>query len=1092
MSGERMKPGTIWAAALMLAALLCVSQHTHAAAQPMIEPNAQAMPLLPFLDFLLDENMDMDIEDAAKATGWQPLRPAKLPLSEGILWLRFTIGPLAPDARPQTYLLDPGPGIPGKPTLFTPFDNELSGRLEWRAVQPGQRNIFLLPEAGPESQICYIKLNGLPGPWFAPMIRTPQNAATNWGSLAHTGAVLSLGIVMLLCLLRGISEKGEWRYWTALFVAAALAQALIGMPQLNEYWTAYNLLAVLCPGLALMLLPHVGRHLLEARAHSKAIDIQLFLLSLPGALLALLPLVPGWNWLFRWADLWPLATIIFVPTALGAWLAKLPGSGRYLLACLLPPLFTAFGLAGAEFGMQANLLASAPAWGIALAALLLVTAAAPQNATARRDKKAGKKAALPDMQMPAPDSAAPADEIINLDHPLADPNLRLVPPQHEEQLPPPVIEYEPAPATQTAPQPAVNDCEAREMAMRAPLDDLMRESAALASCALPPSARQYAANIGLAAEKLARIISRQEDIPNPAQESRPHKKEPFNLQRVLRNAHDSVASGTEYSGNALSWYMPPHLAELYNGDGEALEETLRLLLESSARATSHGVIKLSARRVPNSPEPGHILFTVSDNGDGYPPRDRSSLALAKAWELAGKFNGFLSVDSSQHGSEIAFSAHFDQLNESDAEKERGRMPRAVIACDDPGDRRHLARVIETLPAMIDEASNPGEAIQYQREHPTSLLITKGRLARPSSADMIGEFKRIANDAGFAACYALAITEDDSQWILLKASGFTHAMLEPVDPDVLRRTVAKLAQPPGSLEQAAVAAAPEQGDASTAGDGEDKAPTMLIEQDLSIASSFEGPEWLGEPEPAEESDTGQTQPESRNVDLRDDAAHTEQTPADAHKDKTADAQPDVERPHFNAPESAIEWVGEPTPVRAPRKTSTENITSQPDGSADGGQQAGDVSKPIPEGASGSLEDFIIGVSEEDSKASVNAFMHNSADMVTNTLSQMLNGQSQKQEPLHPDPAIAALLERLDREMTRASAAFAEKNADEVAQAAALITKDAEEFGLRVIARLSSCVERAARAPDLAALQDILPDLQSGIERNKITLTHKNSH
>lgn len=1100
-------------AALLVCAILCCDHKTQAASQPMIEPHAQAMPLLPFLDYLLDESLAMDIEDASAATGWQPLILSRLPRAEGILWLRFKIAPLAPDARAQTFLLDPGQSIPGEVTLYEPIASELSGRQEWRPSQPGQRNIFLLPEAGPDAQICYIRMNGLPGPWFAPMIRTPHNAATNWGSMAHTGAVLALAVVMALCLLRGFSEKGQWRYWTALFVAAALGQAILGMPQISDYWTAANLAAVLCPGIALMLLPHVGRHMLNAAAHSKSIDIQLFLLSIPGAILALLPLVPGWDWLFRWTDLWPLAAIIFVPTALGAWIAKLPASSRFLLACAIPPLCVAGGLVAQEFGGDANLLASTPQWGIVLAALLLITAAAPQKREA--EKPAQKPAALPEMKL-AEEKPKQNEPIIDLEHPLDDPNLRLLPPQQDDA--PEVIEYSVPQGPEQLPEECASLREAMELALREPLEDLMRDTAALSACALPPSARQYVAGLQTSAERMAKVISGQQLLPEAVKNTRPPADEPFNLQRILRNAHDSVASGAEYSGNALSWYMPPHMPQLYNGDAVALEETLRLLLESATRATTHGVIKLSARRVPNSPDPGHLLFTVSDNGEGYPPKDRSSLALARAWELAGQFGGLLNVDSSEHGAEIAFSVHFEPLDDEEIEKENAKLPHVVLACDDPGDRRQLARIIEALPGSISEASHPGEALQCQRERPTSLLITKGRMARPSSADMVSEFKQIARNAGFAACYALAITEDDSQWALLKASGFTHAMLEPIDPDVLRRTVAKLARArEESSQDKAAQPSRDQGDA---------APTMLIEHALGIASSFEGPDWLGNDEPLPDANTSpaaNTQPAGRNAetipshaDENTSAASNTQAAgrsaecvtgqnspsapaaqANASPASNRDAQPQVAdatpkapdahqtasgdapkmHPHYSAPASAVEWVGEPMPIGS---------HMVPDNSPEPQETS---AQPAPESGTNSLEDFIIGAEPAAGTKKVDEFMQNSASLVTSTLSSMLTKESAEPEIRHQDPAIEALLQRLDRAMTNATGAFDAGNAAGVADAAAMITRDAEEFGLRVIARLSSCVERAARAPDMAALKAILPDLQSGIERNKITLLQK---
>ena len=496
-------------AAVLLFCALCFGWGG-APAQTMLPaaPTTSSTPLLPYLDYLLDETGTMDVEEAAapdKAGDYRPLALKDLPRETGVMWLRFTLAPLPEGARPATLLLDMGESVPGMPMLYEPVSNSLSGALEWRESSPAQRNVLLLPEAGKEPLTCYIRLDGLPGLWFAPMLRTPQDAATNWGSLSRTAAILALGVVMLLCLLRGLSEKGQWRVWTALYVGVALGQGLMGMPASGSGHIGLGESgAVLAPGVALMLLPHVGRHLMRTRERSRALDIQLLLLSLPGAVLALLPLVPNFGWLTRYLDLWPLGTLIFVPTALGAWIMGLGGAKRFLLGCLLPPLFVAGGMLGLDSGFAPNLLASAPLWGTALSALIIAATRAPHDtAVAQADSTAAKAV------------RREADGTITLDQPLDDPNLRLIPPG--PPMPSDDSEADASaarPDPQTAPHAGLlSDLSPNfppnllEDALRLPLDRLMREGAALGHCALPPAVRQYAENMLGAARQMADIVS---------------------------------------------------------------------------------------------------------------------------------------------------------------------------------------------------------------------------------------------------------------------------------------------------------------------------------------------------------------------------------------------------------------------------------------------------------------------------------------------------------------------------------------------------------------------------------------------------------
>ena len=51
----------------------------------------------------------------------------------------------------------------------------------------------------------------------------------------------------------------------------------------------------------------------------------------------------------------------------------------------------------------------------------------------------------------------------------------------------------------------------------------------------------------------------------------------------------------------------------------------------------------------------------------------------------------------------------------------------------------------------------------------------------------------------------------------------------------------------------------------------------------------------------------------------------------------------------------------------------------------------------------------------------------------------------------------------------------------------IATESDAFGFRVLARMARCVERAAKANDMNALRNLLPELAVAVERNRIGLT-----
>ncbi|WP_165079473.1 MULTISPECIES: 7TM-DISM domain-containing protein [unclassified Desulfovibrio] len=947
------------AAAAPALAALQASRTPGARPQQAMLPVTGAGPnlsLLPYLDYLLDESGSLDIEEAAapdRADAFAPLALEKLPRTEGVMWLRFTLAPLAAGERPATLLLDMGESIPGTPMLYEPERNDLSGALEWRESSPAQRNVLLLPEAGAEPLTCYIRLDGLPGPWFSPMVRTPADAATNWGSLARTGAILALGVVMLLCLLRGLSENGQWRVWTALYVAVALGQALLGMPDAGPHRSMLgHAAATMAPGIALMLLPHVGRHLMRTRQRARGLDIQLLLLSLPGAALALLPLVPGWAWLDRWLDLWPAGTLIFVPTALGAWLMGLGGARRFLLGCLLPPLFVAAGLLGLDFGIPPNLLASAPLWGTALSALLIAATGAPADMAA--------EAAAP---KPRPADGKDADEggIINLDHPLDDPNLRLVSGGKAPAGPQAQASGDGAgdPAPRDAGSAERARAEAREGALRAPLDDLLREGAALEQCALPPAVRQYAAAMLDAARRMADVLSHADAGEGGTSADGAPEAEggeagtAFDLQRLLREAHGAVAPAAEYAGIGLAWYMPPHLGQLYRGDAQTLGETLGLLLESAVRATRQGAVHLSARRVPESSDPGNILFTVTDTGSGAPPRERSSLALARAWELAARHGGYVGMEYGPNGTTIAFSLHLEPLEDSADDMQGASLAHVIIVADDPKQRRELSRMVADLSCRVSEAASEHEALRRHEADPAVLLVAQGRYALPAAADMVTRFMESAAEAGLSGCKVLAVTVDDSQWNLLADSGFTHAMLEPVDAEVLRQTVRDVMRgvrrsrpaPQKTAADADEAAAPSQ---TGAPESEGEAPQPEVAAPTAETADVEA---AREAAPVPEAEAAQ------------DTERTEAAPGDAGAAVAAPPPPESPAAPEEAEVSATAEAAAPAPEVGEGQAAGElsgeewhfllaeqaESAGAPEGQAPGGEPAAEPEEPATPGA-----------------------------------------------------------------------------------------------------------------------------------------------
>ena len=236
-----------------------------------------------------------------------------------------------------------------------------------------------------------------------------------------------------------------------------------------------------------------------------------------------------------------------------------------------------------------------------------------------------------------------------------------------------------------------------------------------------------------------------------------------------------MAAEAERKNIGLSWYMPPNLGQLYEGESGGLATVLRALLNSSIRATSRGAVQFSARRVREGNDPGHLLFNVNDTGSGMPPNGRSSTALARAADLAGMNGGFFEAECGPQGASVSFSLHFRPVEEeNDAPAAAGPRPAVMIVAPNVAARSGVAEALADMNCTLRQANSLGGAISLNIQRPASVLIVCGQEAAPSSRGLVERFREAA--ASLPHFGAIAVTDDDRLWDMLADAGFTHALL----------------------------------------------------------------------------------------------------------------------------------------------------------------------------------------------------------------------------------------------------------------------------------------------------------------------------
>ena len=883
---------------------------------------AGQLGILPYLSAFLDTDGDMSVEEVATPgmmPSFQPLHPRTLPRSSGVTWLRLEI-PAAGTERTESLMLDLGQGVPAGAVLYTPDIDPLSRQTTWQESQANWRNLLPLPLPAETPQVCFIRLDGQPPLWFAPTLRSLDNLAGAPESLLGPGVMLALAVVMLLALLRGITERGQWRFWTALYVGAALTHAVLGGPDLGAgNITPADAVSAMAPGLALMFLAHLARHLMQTASHSRLLDIQYLLLSLPGAVLALLPLWPDFSWLGRFLPLWPMLALIFVPTTLGAWLMGVPGARRFLLGCLVAALGA--GLAVLDLGtlLPPFVQGTLPLWGTALSALIIAGMSAP-------GREAGTSAE------PA-DPLAPGRPARN--QTITDPNLRLLDTDGNTlPLMTGLSQPAPAPATVEAESASATAIRRLEQALAAPLREIVEQDRQLEQCALPHDVRSRVENMGRRARQALSLLhdpagdAAAPAAPAPTDTARAEKRV-FDLRKTLRQAHDTCRPLAEKSGIALGWHVPADLEQLYEGPAGELEDVLRLLLEDALRATKGGKIHFAVRRVPDSKHPGHLLFQVRDTGTGLPPEQRSASLLARIWELSSSHGGFLGVESGPRGTSVIFTLQLHLPEASDGED----LPTVLVCAPDAATRHELGAMLRDLPCTCHETGTLAHGLATgarKGRTPAAVLLVCGPEASVDAAPLLRRYHSLAERTGPFG--AVALTPDQSQWDALAHAGFSHALTLPVSEDALRETVLEIL---GSHDDVADLGAPlpetRQADAplpdlfgpAAAPQADQGMPDLLLSTDdipqqtapaAPAAASADLPDLFAAPAAAA-ADTAQAEPLPLTDDMRLDmpAAQTARPVADAvQPEEAAPAESPVQE-NENAPDAAEDIAPAPAPA-----------------------------------------------------------------------------------------------------------------------------------------------------------------------------------
>jgi len=477
---------------------------------------------------------------------------------------------------------------------------------------------------------------GMPSVWFSPTLILPAKASVTIDRRIAPFILISLVLLMLFSLWRGLREEGDARLWAALLTFFALIQYIWGIPQnADGNLRIWDMIGIISASCALFLLPHIGRHYMVTEKSSPSLDGFLQFLALPAICpiaIILMPL-PEYLSIIRFAPLWGLYAFLPLIFCLPMALRGRKGALFYVFFCFCIGSGALIALA---FRFNPEWYIS-PQVGLAFAMTAMFLAPRQTEKNIYEQTYTENTDYLSDF---AENSIPMREAFFRVEAKLRDPFDQIM----REAC---FLDFDTKSEDFTESMKILAEKKSGDLydkhALNA-IDDLTKRTDRL---------RNHTDSLVRACRDLSGMLGL---MPQLAKKITPHQPthELFNLKSLVLHACDGIRAKAQDKQIGLGWYIAPQMGLFYRGDKTALGLVLELLLRDSMRATEKGMISIRVRRA-NNPNPGHIVFTISDSGKGKPPVQRSALTLIKAWELSANYNGQVELHSSSNGLSFSFS-----------------------------------------------------------------------------------------------------------------------------------------------------------------------------------------------------------------------------------------------------------------------------------------------------------------------------------------------------------------------------------------------------------------------------------------------------
>ncbi len=329
--------------------------------------------------------------------------------------------------------------------------------------------------------------------------------------------------------------------------------------------------------------------------------------------------------------------------------------------------------------------------------------------------------------------------------------------------------------------------------IRTPMNAIIGMADLLAETKLSREQRNYLEVFKNAGENLLVLIEDILDLSKIEADKLILNHERFDLENLLNKQIDLLAMRAMKKGLELILRIDPRVPVMVEGDSYRLQQVLTNLAGNAIKFTERGQVIVMVETDPDSPEPGHLRFAVSDTGIGIAPDQQelvfkaftqadgsinrryggTGLGLAISRRLVELMGGRIWLESQPgRGSTFYFTARLGVA--SAAPLEPATPPpltgwRVLVVDDAAINRQIVAELLSLGGARVEQAETVETALTALRDRrasgqPCQLLVLDSQMPDGPGLDLLETLDRepgystlpvILLSAGERRCYELA-------------------------------------------------------------------------------------------------------------------------------------------------------------------------------------------------------------------------------------------------------------------------------------------------------------------------------------------------